>query len=312
MLRNVAAADLDRRIKVVLLNAHGGSEIDRISRRLSRPPLAGADVIMLCELDWGLKRSRQRPIAAELAQALGMSFAYSPEFALARRDREYRAFFGNAILAKAPLEDVRTVPLSPLFDWEIRQFRRETVPWPRRIGQRGAMVAKVRVNGASITLGVAHLENRTLPRGRARQLLEFLTAVGDGPAIIGGDLNTLTVDLSRLGSWLRMMMGMVKNPRRLRQPQAHEPLFDELERANFEYETANQPLAPTYTPMAGVPRLLRPKLDWLAARVLTPIRATARVIPASDGLGRRLSDHDFVVCEFEQAAQVRVASTAAS
>ena len=43
-----------------------------------------------------------------------MSFAYAPEFAFIREQRECSSFFGNAILSAAPLENVRIVPLPTL------------------------------------------------------------------------------------------------------------------------------------------------------------------------------------------------------
>ena len=42
--------------------------------------LKGADIIVLNELDWGLKRTGYRNVARELADAAGMNYAYGVEF----------------------------------------------------------------------------------------------------------------------------------------------------------------------------------------------------------------------------------------
>jgi hypothetical protein len=48
-----------------------------------------------------------------------------------------------------------------------------------------------------------------------------------------------------------------------------------------------------------VPPLWRPKLDWIAARGIRPVKGSAAVVSARTSiLGRRVSDHDFVMCEF--------------
>src|SRR5580658_6179368 len=93
------------RLRVVLLNAAGGKRLREIIARLKRPPLRGADVILLCEINTGRKRSRQ-DIAAELGERLEMSCVYGPEFGLKPPDGEIVAYMGNAILSSVPFEDV--------------------------------------------------------------------------------------------------------------------------------------------------------------------------------------------------------------
>ena len=68
-----------------------------------------------------MRRSGARHTAADLAEALAMSFAYSPEFAFSRDPDNFKSFFGNAILSAAPLQDVRVVPLPMLHDWAHRR-----------------------------------------------------------------------------------------------------------------------------------------------------------------------------------------------
>ena len=59
-----------RTLKAIVFNARTGARFAGIVACLRRPPLADADVIMLCETDWRLRRSFNREIALDLAQAL--------------------------------------------------------------------------------------------------------------------------------------------------------------------------------------------------------------------------------------------------
>ena len=66
---NRPARAAKRTLKTVVFNARTGARFDGILACLRRPPLADADVIMLCEADWRMRRSAGREIAADLAAA---------------------------------------------------------------------------------------------------------------------------------------------------------------------------------------------------------------------------------------------------
>jgi endonuclease/exonuclease/phosphatase family metal-dependent hydrolase len=228
---------------------------------------------------------------------LGMGFAFSPEFAFRRKQNDFTAFFGNAILSAVPLENVRVVPLQMFYDWTKRR-RWKIPPGTIKLGQRGGVAAELNLGGRTVTVGLAHLENRVGPQGRALQMAQFLGALSaDGPAVIGGDFNTTTVNLLDWRQCAATFARLPMQPRRLRAPQRHEPLFEVLERGGFEYREANAPLAPTFTVSGLLPPFLRAKLDWIGLRGLKAVPGSAGVAPARRGL-RRFSDHDFVVCEF--------------
>jgi endonuclease/exonuclease/phosphatase family metal-dependent hydrolase len=283
------------RFKVVAFNAKGCADPHAVADRLRRPPLAGAAIILLSEADWGLRRSRGRESPAELAELLAMSFVYAPEFAFGR-DQRFNAFFGNAILSAQPLENVRIVPLEMYFDWTKRRRWRSTARV--KLGQRGGVAAEINLGGRSVTVALAHLENRVGPAGRAHQMSQFVGVLGrDKPALIGGDFNTTTVNLEDGHECAAVLARLPIHPRRLRAPQQYEPLFEVLEREGFDYRQANVPLAPTFTPSGLVPRFLRAKLDWIASRGLRAVAGSAHVAAARRGL-KRFSDHDFVVCDF--------------
>jgi endonuclease/exonuclease/phosphatase family metal-dependent hydrolase len=277
-------------LKVVAFNAHGGRSFDGILRCLRRAPLADADVILLSEADWGLRRSARREIASELAAELHMSFAYLGEFGFRRGESDIYAFTGNAILSSHPLADVRGVPLPNVrLNWRIR----------RLVGAPAGLTATITVNHRRITVGVVHMNSRWHPEGRAHQMAEFLAALpSEGPALVGGDWNTTTLDLGSSSALFTEGWRLLLQPARLRTPERYEPLFDRLAQAGFEVRDVNVARKPTFTFSRAIPPILRPKLDWIAHRELRPVPNTAAIIRAQPSiLSARVSDHDFVTCE---------------
>jgi hypothetical protein len=120
------------------------------------------------------------------------------------------------------------------------------------------------------------------------------------PALMGGDFNTTTVGLSKRWTVVAAAARMVLDSGRFRCPQKYEPLFESLRAAGFDLRHVNDPYRPTFTYTSAIPRFLRPKLDWLAVRGLSPVCGSAVVVPARAGaFSRRISDHDFVTCELQ-------------
>ncbi len=288
------------RLRVVLLNAAGGRKFREILACLKRPPLQGADVILLCEVSTRVKRMPGRELATELAEALEMSCAYVREFGLRPPgiESEIVLYMGNAILSAAPFEEVAAVamhkPPTPM-------------AWPRRmrdwsrVGMPTGLVTRVKFGGEEVTVGVAHLHSRCTPAERARQMATYLESFpAAGRAIFGGDLNTTTTELSSRAMMLATVRQMIANPDRFRAPEAYEPLFEHLRERGLEIEGANVANRGTFTFSGLIPRSMRPKLDWLAVRELRPIAGTAAVVtPRSPILLRRASDHDFVTVDLE-------------
>lgn len=107
--------------------------------------LQSADVLVLNELDWGMKRSDYRAVVKDLAKALKMNWAYGVEFAevdpkvlgtqsfanveneTERKELEelfstdkkrLLGLHGTAILSRYPLRDVKLVPFKySAYDW---------------------------------------------------------------------------------------------------------------------------------------------------------------------------------------------------
>ncbi len=230
-----------------------------------------ADVIVLNEVDWGMKRTDYRNIAADLASSLGMNYAYGVEFVevdpialglekfeeLTPEGRKkltaeisidpvrYRGLHGSAILSRFRLDNVRLEPFEHQpHDWYEDELKsvdqleagkrkasevvfREKVHREVRRGGRMMLMAEIadaRIPGGRMIVVATHLESRTKPRGRRKQLGELLARIKDtnAPVVVAGDMNTSTNDSTptsierelkkRLGSksfWLEQGLGVL-------------------------------------------------------------------------------------------------------
>jgi endonuclease/exonuclease/phosphatase family metal-dependent hydrolase len=198
--------------------------------------LKAADVWVLNELDWGVKRTKYREVVRELAKALNMNWAYGVEFLeidskqlgtdqfddgedkeLQERLREefkvdkdrVRALHGNAVLSRYPIRSARIVPFTVGYDWfkesKIRPLEKgkreaskligEDMMREVRRGQRMTLYVDLDIPqapGQRVTIASTHLENRTRPKTRRKQLEQLLKDSRDlkNPVIIAGDMNT--------------------------------------------------------------------------------------------------------------------------
>lgn len=233
--------------------------------------LKQADVVVLNEVDYGMKRTGYRHVAADLASALGMNYAYGVEFVevdpialglenfeeLSPKDRaelkreisidpaRYRGLHGTAILSRFRLENVRLEPFEHQpHDWyadELKSVRpleagkrlageiafQEKVLREVRRGGRTMLTAEIadaRLPGGRMTVVATHLESKTKPEGRRKQLEELLARIKTttSPVVLAGDMNTSTNDATpisaermlknRLGSksfWIKQGLGIL-------------------------------------------------------------------------------------------------------
>ena len=205
--------------------------------------LQSADVLVLNEVDWGMKRSDYRAVVKDLADALKMNWAYGVEFVevdpkilgtqsfanVENQDerKELEDLFstdktrllglhGTAILSRYPLRDVKLVPFEyQAYDWyngekkygSIEAGKRkgasvlfgEQIVREVRRGGRTNLIATIDVPdlpGQQVTIVAAHLENRTTPKGRVKQMdeiLDFIKPISH-PVIVAGDMNTTGAD----------------------------------------------------------------------------------------------------------------------
>src|SRR3954463_13902523 len=202
--------------------------------------LKAADVWILNEVDWGLKRSGYREIVRELGKTLGMNWAYGVEFLEVdskqlgtdqfddAEDEESRqqlrqefsvdkerlkALHGNAVLSRYPIRSARVVPFTVGYDWfketKLRPLEKgkrqasklvgEDMMREVRRGQRMTLYVDLDVPeaaGQRVTIAATHLENRTRPKNRRKQLQQLLKEVRKvpNPVIIAGDMNTTGSD----------------------------------------------------------------------------------------------------------------------
>ena len=222
--------------------------------------LRDADLIVFNEVEWGVNRTLFRNVAAELADALHMNYAYGVEFVeidpvtmgideqvVVREVKEtyaepgetksemldhikqvmkadpsrYCGLHGTAILSRYPLENVRVVPYKfQGHDWYMDEkrkasglakaeaklstdvFKEQLVREVRRGGRMMLMadIVDVELPSGRVTIVATHLEDKTTPANRKKQLLELLDEVKsiNHPVILAGDMNTSTHDAAPL------------------------------------------------------------------------------------------------------------------
>lgn len=201
-----------------------------------------ADVIVLNEVDWGMKRTDYRNVIADLAAALRMNYAYGVEFVevdpialglekfegvkngdekLIRETKvdpaKYKGLHGTAILSRYRLENVQLRPMQfQGHDWyedekksvaPIEKGKRqiaeqvflETIYRQVRRGGRMMLQADIvdpQLPEGRVTIVATHLEDRTTPKNREKQLKELLDRIKDisSPVILTGDMNTTAED----------------------------------------------------------------------------------------------------------------------
>jgi Endonuclease/Exonuclease/phosphatase family len=205
--------------------------------------LQSADVLVLNELDWGMKRSDYLPVVKDLADALKMNWAYGVEFvevdpkvlgtqsfANVKNEAERKeledlfsvdkdrvlGLHGTAILSRYPLRDVKLVPFQyQAYDWyngekkygSIEAGKRkgasllfgEEIVRELRRGGRTNLIATLDVPDLpekQVTIVATHIENRTTPKSRVKQLDELLDMIRPihNPVVIAGDMNTTGQD----------------------------------------------------------------------------------------------------------------------
>jgi endonuclease/exonuclease/phosphatase family metal-dependent hydrolase len=328
-----AAALAHAPLRAVHWNIEHGNRYGRIEDALlHHDALAGADLVLLNEVDLGMARAGNRDVAGDLSRALGMHAVWAPLFletTVGRHDDALtaggggndEALFGIAVLARWPFGEVRIVELpSP----SHLQFGRE-----RMFGRHVALVAEVLRPGEPFVAVTAHLEVHRTRAHRAAQvrvLAEALRAERR-PVVLSGDFNTHTFDRGLWHSPLTGAAALVTWPGpllagRLRRPDRgafREPLFDVLRGHGFAWEAFTD-FAPTLSlrldrldEVGALPASLRRatapvlrwaerrgalRLDWFAGRGWADGRG--RTVPGLDGRDGA-SDHAPIAAEFRSA-----------
>ncbi|MEL6572393.1 MAG: ATP-binding cassette domain-containing protein [Pseudomonadota bacterium] len=281
-----AAAEVPEEITIAAWNIE---RCKRVPESASLLQQSGADIVLATEMDYGMARSGQHHTTRDLAKALGMGYAFGVEFVeLGTGDPFETKHFadvpnehglhGNAILSRYPFENPRLLPLNDDGLWFKGTPKNDG---QFRIGGRMAMAVQI----AGITFVAVHYESESDADGRAYQTRRMLDMIadeyGDGPCVIGGDLNTAGFAAAHLSG-----------EETLANPAAVEPSFTHFTNAGFSWVSSNT-VGMTTRAAPGKPvRHPLKKLDWLFARGVT---ATAPAVwPALSERGDYLSDHELI------------------
>lgn len=261
----------------------------------------GADIVLATEVDIGMARSGQRHTIRDLAQALGMGYVFGTEFVeLGTGDPYETSLFadvpnsgglhGNAILSRYPLANVALIPLDAGGLWFMSQPKNDG---QLRIGGRMGIAAQIATPQGPLTLCAVHYESESTPRSRAtetRVLLDGLTRTyGQGPTVIGGDLNTKT-----------LLDGTRSCAAALADPAPQEPAFAVFAKHGFDWRGCNAG-QPTTRAAPGRPaRYPLWMLDWLFTRGVAA--SQPRVHAAVSSAGQYLSDHEVLTARIDMNA----------
>lgn len=269
-------------LRLVAWNLERGRSWRQAAQLLqTHPALKDADVLLLSEMDHGMARAHNEHTTRELAQVLGMNYAFGVEFLqLSRGTPQEQAayaednavgYHGNAILSRLPLQNLRLLRCPGIEKWYGSS--------EHRLGGRSAIVAEIQVGEQSVTLVSTHLESGPddqPSRDREGQIiLQEVAMAGDRPVVVGGDFNSV--------------------------PSA--PVIEQFRAAGFQVEAANDLSQSTFQECVdGQIRPGRNHIDYLLVRGL-PV-ARSRFSPAvvmgaypCEPTGHLISDHAAVVVE---------------
>jgi endonuclease/exonuclease/phosphatase family metal-dependent hydrolase len=287
-------ASLTGWVRVGAWNVLRGRRPDALASTLAS---AGVQLGLLSELDDGMARTRNVVTTDAIAGVLGFASAFGVEFVelglgdetereQAAGQSNTRGLHGNAIISASTLDDPAVVRLPDVGDGWFAVDSSQP-----RLGGRMAVVATVVIDGVPVQVASTHLENRTTAAHRAEQLEVVLGAIdardASGPAIVGGDFNTLGADIDVLLDRPVVRALRQDEPWRFTWPVVYEPLFEVARAHGFVWTDANVAAPTMDQAWAGLPDLVPMRLDWLLVRGLVARRPA--VVPAGG-----LSDHHLV------------------
>jgi endonuclease/exonuclease/phosphatase family metal-dependent hydrolase len=195
----------EKSLRAVAWNIQRGRHFAGLLAALREDPtLRDADLLLLSEVDYGMGRSGNRHVAAELAAALGMHYAFGVSYLVLGDDflenpdgvANTMGLAGSAMLSRHPFGRVENVDLPELKD--KFSSKRE-----KRLGKKRALLAEVLLPDGPLIVAGCHLDSNASPRQRAQQLeplllraLALAEDAGTGRILLGGDFNSTTYDAS--------------------------------------------------------------------------------------------------------------------
>jgi endonuclease/exonuclease/phosphatase family metal-dependent hydrolase len=333
------AGDARRPLRVTAWNIERGLRLEGIIHALrEHTDIAGSDILLLTELDYGMARTGNRFVAREIARALGLNYAFAPCYLALNKGsgleanvagENAEALHGNALLARHPLRNAHALRLP---NGKDKMRGKE-----KRLGSQRAVIADVLHPQGTVRAVSLHLDAHSTQRHRQRQMrlvLDHLETLRPQlPVVIGGDWNTSTYNSRRAiysiaGFFRRVLMGVrhvIENHYPHPDRWFERGLFRELERRGYSYRELNEPGAGTlhyhvrdlsansnmgeWVPqwcfwwinwaLAKSGGRCSLKLDWFAGRLIAPAHdAPPRVVGNLRDAGDVLSDHDPIVLDF--------------
>ncbi|MGD9628815.1 MAG: endonuclease/exonuclease/phosphatase family protein [Pyrinomonadaceae bacterium] len=326
-------------IRALAWNIERGMVFDGISEALdSHAVLRDRDVLLLTELDHGMARSGNRFVAKEIAERLGMNYAFAPVYIALQKGSGVEAdadgentnsIHGLAMFSKWPLRNVHAIPLP---NGKDKMWGKE-----KRLGSLRALFADIEHPLGTFRGVTVHLDahcSRAHRHMQMRLILDHLDELPELPTLIGGDWNTTTFNSQSstraiLGYWRRVFMGpknVAKN--HLPHPERffEKPLFDMLESRGFSFRDLNnigtgtlhyhvESIEKNTNLRDWVPEWCFPFIFWAANRVGGEVSGrldwfAGKGIEASgdagpktvgglrDESGTPLSDHDAITLDF--------------
>ena len=335
----VATVPGSNKIRALAWNLERGIRFDGILDALkNHARLKDKDILMMPELDYGMARSGNRFVAQELANELGLNYAFAPIYIALQKGsgvesemagENTASIHGLAMFSRYPMKNVHAVPLP---NGKDKMWGKE-----KRLGYLRAIVADIEHPAGEFRAVTVHLDVHCSRDHRRRQvhiILDHLATLPPLPTIIGGDWNTTTFNAQNatraiLGYWRRVMMG-IKNVAVNHFPHPdryfERGLFAELAAYGYKYRPLNELGAGTlhyhiesiekntnlrdWVPewcfkfifWAGrrVGGQVSVRLDWFAGKGIgiAPGSQPQTIGDLIDAEGFPLSDHDAIALDF--------------
>ncbi len=209
------------------------------------------DLFFLTEVDWGMARSGNRNITAELGKELGYYAYFAPSyFNLTQGHGSERqvegqnqyGLHGKAILSKYPLQNLKSVGMPNA----INKLKSKEA----RLGEKRALLGDLDLGLEKITLACAHLDAFSSPLARKQQLNEVAKACAfSSRSLLAGDWNTNSINSTSGPTLFKSMLRQILVPGPQKMIREHfpypyrkfdKPLFDMLSESGFDYENLNE------------------------------------------------------------------------
>jgi endonuclease/exonuclease/phosphatase family metal-dependent hydrolase len=241
-----------RTLSVLAWNIERGNVFEGIVDALqNHNGLKEKDLLLLTELDYGMARSGNRFVAKEIAEALGMNYAFAPVYIALQKGsgveagmegENTRSIHGLAMFSKWPMRNIHAVPLP---NGKDKMWGKE-----KRLGFLRALFADIDHPTGTFRAVVIHLDAHCSRAHRRRQMkiiLDHLDTLEPLPTLLGGDWNTTTFNSQSstraiMGYWRRVFMGPknvasnhLPHPERFFEKQ----MFDDLESRGYRFRPFN-------------------------------------------------------------------------